>query len=115
MRTILAFLLLAAPVLAGDELENCRRLAPKYGAETEAVQWDGTRVDLLSDEYAIEVDWCNKWPEAVGQCQWYSIVTGRHPGVVLLIKDKKAEAQHIYRATAVCDRLGIRLWLEDAK
>jgi hypothetical protein len=95
------------------ELEECRRLAPKYNAEVEVVLWDKTRVDLLNDEYAIEVDWAKgKWKEAPAQAAWYSIVTGKKPAVLLLVKDWTADARDIYRATAVCERLQIKLFLE---
>ena len=102
----------AAPVYAETELEACRRLAPKYDAQTEVVLWDRSRVDLLTDTEAIEVDFAAKWPEAIGQCQWYAIVTGKRPAVLLLVRDAAAEARYLYRATAVCQRLGIRLYLE---
>jgi len=102
----------AAPVYAETELEACRRLAPQYDAETEVVLWDGTRCDLLSDTEAIEADWAAKWPDAIGQASWYSIVTGKRPAVLLLIRDAAAESRYIYRATAVCERLDMRLYLE---
>ncbi|OGT57708.1 MAG: hypothetical protein A3E01_02850 [Gammaproteobacteria bacterium RIFCSPHIGHO2_12_FULL_63_22] len=74
--------------------------------------WDGTRVDLLNDEYAIEADWSHKHYEAFGQATWYSIVTGKKPAVLLLVKDKEKEAQHIYRATAIAVRLNVTLYVE---
>lgn len=102
----------AAPL---NELAWCRKLAPKYGVPPERIEWplwDRSRVDLLADTEAIEVDWAHKWPEAIGQANWYAIATGRAPAVLLLVKDPEAEARYIYRCTAVCQRLGIRLYLE---
>ena len=110
--TFALLLLLCVPAAAETEREACERLAPKYGAEVEVVLWDLTRVDLLTDTEAIECDWPEKHYEAVGQATWYSIVTGKAPAVLLLVKDAKKEARHIYRATAICERLGIKLYLE---
>lgn len=96
----------------GGELEECRKLAPKYAAELEARQWDGTRVDLLTETHAIEVDWPKKWAEAIGQAAYYAELTGKRPGVLLLVSDFRAEARYIYRAQTVCARLRFDLFLE---
>jgi len=45
---------------------------------------DRTRVDCLTDDYAIEYDFSNKWAEAIGQALHYGLMTGKHPGVVLI-------------------------------
>lgn len=74
--------------------------------------WDGTRVDLLTSKWAIEVDWAKKWSEAIGQSVWYALNTNKDPGVILLsdiIKDKS----YIYRCRTVCTKLNIMLWLVD--
>jgi len=81
----------------------------------EAVLWDGTRVDILTDRFAAEVDWASKWTEAVGQAMYYSTQTDRQPGIVLLIKDFKAETKYIYRCKIVCQKLNIKMWLVDCK
>ena len=113
-RYVLALCLLTTTATA-DELSECRRLAPKYGAELEVRLWDGTRVDLLNDEYAIEVDWAGssgKWAEAIGQSLYYAELTNRKPGIILLVKDIERERRYIYRCQTVCSKHGIRLWIE---
>lgn len=47
---------------------------------------DGSRVDILSDDVAWEVEWCrrSKVFEAIGQSIHYASATGRKPGVWLL-------------------------------
>ncbi len=111
--TLIALLLAAAA--RGDERSEAARLAPKYAAQTEVVAWDGSRVDLLSELYAIEVEWAAKWKESIGQAVYYSILFHREPGVVLLRRRDADEDRHIYRCQAVCARLGIKLWIEDAQ
>jgi len=109
---LVAALLLLPGLAAGDERAECERLAPKYQAETEVRLWDATRVDLLTPTHAIEVDWCRKWPEAIGQALYYALVTGKRPGVLLLISDARAEARYVHRCQAVCARHSIDLFIE---
>lgn len=44
------------------QTEMCQEL----GGEMEYLLFDKTRVDCLTDEYAIEVDFAKKWAEAIG-------------------------------------------------
>ena len=116
-RTNIAFLawvviLLVAVCSVADERSECERLAAKYEAETEVILFDQTRVDLLSSEYAIEVDWSRKWAEAVGQSLYYAAVTGRRPAVILLVKDATAERRYVYRCLVICARADVRLFVE---
>jgi hypothetical protein len=57
---------------------------------------DGTRVDILTDDYAIEVDWATKWAESVGQCLYYAEKTGKRPMSLLLIEDD-ADDKYVWR------------------
>ena len=45
---------------------------------------DRTRVDCLTDEYAIEYDFTHKWAEAIGQALHYSLMTGKSARIVLI-------------------------------
>lgn len=49
------------------------------------------RVDCLTDEYAIEVDWASKFKQGIGQSLFYALKTGKRPAVVLIMgkKDNK--------------------------
>jgi hypothetical protein len=57
---------------------------------------DKTRVDCLTDEYAIEFDFANKWAESIGQALHYSYITGRKPKIVLILDSKYKNQQKIY-------------------
>ena len=48
---------------------------------------DGTRVDCLNKDYAIEIDFADKWYEAIGQSLHYSRKTGRKPGIAIILDD----------------------------
>lgn len=56
--------------------------------ETEVILPDRTRVDCLTQTHAIEFDFGDKWAEAIGQALYYSIQTGKKPGVVLILEEK---------------------------
>lgn len=77
--------------------------------------WDKTRVDVLTDNFAIEVDWAKKWTEAIGQAAWYSVNTNRQAGICLLVEDFEVDKKYIYRAMTVAERYKMVVWLIDTK
>ncbi|MGI2031405.1 hypothetical protein ACRQ1B_03330 [Rhizobium panacihumi] len=79
-----AGLLMATPAAALTESDYRERFCA--GMAQERVLANGTRVDCLTDEMAIEVDWTHKWAEAVGQSLSYAATTGRRPGIILVCK-----------------------------
>jgi len=46
-------------------------------------------VDLLTNDYAFEIEWAHKWKNAIGQSLWYGIQSNKKPGIILILKDKK--------------------------
>jgi len=52
-----------------------------YGRERRL--WDGIRVDILTQDFAVEVDWAPKYAEAIGQSLLYALYTKKRPGIVL--------------------------------
>ena len=55
---------------------------------------DFTRVDCLTDEFAIEFDFANKWAESIGQALHYQLMTGKKAKVVLILE--KPQLQMVY-------------------
>ena len=72
---------------------------------------DGRRVDCLTSEYAIEMDFASKWPEAIGQSLEYAMLTGKKAGVVLIL-NTASDHQHWQRLQQVVShyQLPIKLW-----
>ena len=72
---------------------------------------DGRRIDCLTREHAIEIEFAHKWTEAVGQSLDYAMLTGKAPGIVLIVK-KKADLQYWKRLQKLVAhyQLNIRLW-----
>jgi hypothetical protein len=63
-----------------------------HKGQLEVVLPDGTRCDCVTNTHAIEIEFGNKWAEAVGQSAYYSLQTERKAGIVLIlekIKDRK--------------------------
>lgn len=105
-------LLFLTPQLSATEIEWSRKIAQGsvidgVSGEAEFKLPDGSRVDVLSDEYAWEVEWSDKWEESIGQSLWYSIASERKPGVILLLRGDRDE--DYLRCLAVCRKAGIRL------
>lgn len=51
------------------------------------------RVDIVTDSFAIEVEFAPKWKNAIGQSLWYGLQTNKRPGIVLVKKVGK-ELEH---------------------
>lgn len=68
---------------------------------------DHTRVDCLTEDYAIEFDYAKKWAESIGQSMYYARMTGKKPAVAIIIKSPK-ERIYINRIKKV--DLGIRVF-----
>ena len=72
------------------------QFAKKLEGRTEVTMADGTRCDILTDTQAIEVDFADKWAEAIGQSLNYAMQTGKKAGIVLVLKDSVDE-KHVER------------------
>ncbi|MCM2435362.1 hypothetical protein [Agrobacterium rosae] len=84
------------------------------GMTKERVLPNGTRVDCLTDVYAIEVDWTHKWAEAIGQSLLYAAATGKQPGIILICKVREeACLKHslLIEQTAAHWKLPLTVWL----
>ena len=71
----------------------------------------GHRVDCLTQTHAIEMDFARKWPEAIGQSLHYAMLTGKRPGIVLIINTVR-ELRHFASARSVIEHyhLPVTLW-----
>ena len=82
----------------------------EIGGEKEYRLDDGTRVDLLFEDKACEIDWASKWAEGIGQSIYYGLKTERPPLVILLAKKDGWEK---YRdRVEYCD---IECWVYDTR
>ena len=71
---------------------------------------DRTRVDCLTDEYAIEVDFARKWAEAVGQSLYYAEMTGKKPAIGFIVRDNKKDKRHLKRLEVLAKKYQIKIF-----
>jgi len=71
---------------------------------------DRTRVDCLTDEYAIEVDFAKKWAEGVGQSLYYAAMTGKKPAVGFIVDDSKKDKRHLKRLEVLAKKYNIKIF-----
>ena len=72
----------------------------------EYVLEDRTRVDCLTDEYAIEFDYAKKWAESIGQSLYYSKKTGKKPAVAIITKGEN-DLKYIQRIKETDEKITI--------
>ena len=88
---LLLLLLAATPALAKHKHREAwyqAQWCEKHGGQTEYILPDKTRVDCLTRTHAWEFDFARgtKPYEAVGQALHYGRMTGKRPGIVLIIE-----------------------------
>jgi hypothetical protein len=69
------------------------------------------RIDLLTGDYAIEVERIDKFHEGIGQALHYAKETGRKPGLAVFITDPtEHELEKLKYVRRLCQSLGIKVW-----
>lgn len=63
---------------------------PRRGVER-AVLNDGTKCDCMTDEYVVEVEYANKWKNAIGKSLHYALQTGKRSMIVLITENPRGE------------------------
>ena len=86
-----------------------KKLCKKLGGKMEVRLKDKTRIDCLTDEYAIEVDFAKKWAEGIGQSLYYGYMTGKKPAVGLICSDK--DKRFLKRLEVVAKKENIKIFV----
>ena len=104
------FLLLPLAPLFAAERDYQKAWCDAHGGTMEVVLPDKTRVDCLTATHAIEFDFAPKWAEAIGQALHYAALTGKQPGIVLIMApgDEKFRSRLLATTAGFC--LRIELW-----
>jgi hypothetical protein len=69
------------------------------------------RIDLLTDDYAIEVDSLEKFHEAIGQALHYAKETGKKPGIaIFLMEPKQSDQEKLKYLIRLCNYYKIKVW-----
>lgn len=86
--------------------------AKDINGQTEVVLNDKASVDIVTDTYAIEVDFAPKWAESIGQCLYYGIMMNKKPGILLVVDGNK-EQRYINRVLYTAEYYHITVWILD--
>jgi len=89
LRKFLLSALIAWPISAGqpspEKWYEADYVVANCKGQIEFALSDGTSVDCVTATHAIEFDYDKKWAEALGQALFYSAMTGKRAGIVLII------------------------------
>lgn len=80
--------------------------------EKEVVLDDQTRVDIVTDTFAIEVDFAKKWAESIGQSYHYAKKLNKKPGILLIVNGY-TDDRFVKILMPHAIELGITVWLMD--
>lgn len=108
---VLVFLFLySATAFAAHKMpeRTYQKMYCPYNAEVKLS--DNTRVDCLTDRYAIEFDFAQKWAEALGQSLHYARMTGRTPAIFLIL-ERETDMRYVKRLKPLRKKYGVRLTL----
>ena len=83
-------------------------VAKELEGKVEVVLRDKTRVDILTEDVAYEVDFARKWAEGIGQALHYSMMTERDAGLIL-IAEKDSDDKFILRVKEIMKMKSLRL------
>lgn len=75
---------------------------------------DHSRVDILTDSFSIEVEFSEKWANAIGQALYYSILTKKKPGILVIMGTRNSE-KCLRRLLCVSSLVCIQIWVIDCR
>ena len=71
------------------------------------------RIDVETSNAVFEVEFLNKFKEAIGQCTWYAWTTGKRPGVVFIVRNDQTNKYNEVLDT-ITNHSGIIVFAMDA-
>jgi hypothetical protein len=77
--------------------------------KTQVTLDDQSRVDIVTDTFAIEVEFAERWSEGIGQSLYYAEKLHKKAGVLLIIEGIKDD-KYIKRLMTVALKYDITVW-----
>ena len=93
MKKLLAFLLLS-PIAYSAEKDINKLWCASMNGDYEFRTKDGTYVDCLTNEFAIEAEYDFKWKESIGQSLHYAETTNKK-AAILFIKRNESKKDYL--------------------
>lgn len=114
-------ILILIPLLTISLFSSCQVLKMKESyyqdkfaeiihGQKEIVLDDKARVDIVTDSFAIEVDFAEKWAESIGQSLYYAEELNKKAGVLLIVNDT-LDDRYIKRLMTIAMKYDITVWL----
>jgi hypothetical protein len=91
-----------------DEAYYSDRFCKEREGVSEVILEDLSRVDCLTEKYAVEADRAYKWAEAIGQSLLYANSTGKTPAVLIILYNDRNDCSYIKRLYKATENLNIR-------
>lgn len=119
MKRLVAYLLIVLFLMPGIAYAKYRHVEAWYQNKAATIvggiteyrpKQDNVRVDILTKDEAIEVDFARKWAESIGQALYYAVLTKRRPAVMIIVEEAK-EWRYVRRVMGVRDGLWIDIKL----
>lgn len=84
----------------------------EHGGTLDAVLPDQTRSDCMTDTHAVAFEFASEWPKALGRALYYSLQSGKKPGVVLIMEDERQDLRYWLRlnTTILHHKLPVETW-----
>lgn len=110
---LILFVAFTSQIVIADKFYN-----EKYYQNEWCTRWQGrqevrlkdkTRIDCMTKNYVVEFDFARKWAEAIGQSLHYARMTGKKPGIILII-EKPKDMVYYNRIKPLCKQYNIALW-----
>lgn len=80
--------------------------------KTEIVLDDKTRVDIVTDTFAIEVDFAHKWAESIGQSLHYAEKLHKTAGILLIV-DGDNDERYVKILMSLAIKYNVTVWVID--
>jgi hypothetical protein len=99
-KLLAAFFVLTATAATAGDAQREDYYSAIWCAENSGVEEvrtsQGTRVDCLLEDYAVEVDFDTKWAEGLGQALHYGVEFDRPAAVLLIIQNHAGKDRSAY-------------------
>jgi len=112
---IIFVLLLASLTSYSQQLERYYRngfATIMNGQQDVRIPSTGRRVDIVTDTFAIEVDFAEKWSQSVGQTLYYSEKLNKKAGILLVVNGM-FDDRYVKRLMSVAYKHNITVWIMD--
>lgn len=90
------------------EIEYQQYWCNKHNGILEYELDDKTRVDCLTNNLAVEVDFANKWAECIGQALYYGIKTNKQPSCLLIMENGEKDLKYLKRLKCTAEHKKIK-------